>query len=118
MSRSNNTCISPFPKGTAVEVDGRKVPHYLASGADTMPFSLTGHPVVVIPIGQTQIGLPMGMQIVGKRWKEMELLAIAQQLTEITGGFPCPSGYSRSRQNLAPISDRKALIESLIAISC
>jgi hypothetical protein len=48
----------------------------------------------------------------------MELLAIAQQLTEITGGFPCPSGYSRSRQNLAPISDRKALIESLIAISC
>lgn len=108
MSRSNNTCISPFPKGTAVEVDGRKVPHYLASGADTMPFSLTGHPVVVIPIGQTQIG---------KRWKEMELLAIAQQLTEITGGFPCPSGYSRSRQNLAPISDRKALIESLIAIS-
>ncbi len=79
-------------KGAAVEVDDRKVPHYLASGAYTMPFNLTGHPVVVIPIGQTQTGLPIGMQIVGKRWKEMELLAIAQQLTQITGGFQHPPG--------------------------
>lgn len=80
-------------KGAAVEVDGRKVPYFLASGAYTMPFNFTGHPVVVIPIGQTQTGLPIGVQIVGKRWKEMELLAIAQQLTQITGGFQRPSGY-------------------------
>jgi len=25
---------------------------------------------VVIPIGQTQTGLPIGMQIVGKRWRD------------------------------------------------
>jgi len=73
-------------------VDGRKVPYFMASAAYTMPFNLTGHPVVVVPIGQTQTGLPIGMQIVGKRWKEMELLAIAQQLSEITQGFRCPSG--------------------------
>jgi amidase len=58
-----------------------------------VPFNLTGHPVVVIPVGQTKDGLPIGMQIVGKRWKEMELLAIAQQLTQITGDFQRPSGY-------------------------
>ncbi|MGB7441038.1 MAG: amidase [Coleofasciculaceae cyanobacterium] len=81
------------PKGTAIEVDGKKVPYFLASGAYTMPFNLTGHPVVVIPIGRTQTGLPIGMQIVGKRWREMELLAIAQQLTEIIGGFQSPPGY-------------------------
>jgi amidase len=58
-----------------------------------MPFNLSGHPVVVIPIGQTNNGLPIGMQIVGKRWKEMELLAIAQQLDAVIGGFRSPSGY-------------------------
>jgi amidase len=47
----------------------------------------------VIPIGQTNNGLPIGMQIVGKRWKEMELLAIAQQLDAVIGGFRSPSGY-------------------------
>ncbi|MBD2041394.1 amidase [Microcoleus sp. FACHB-672] len=80
-------------KGIAVEVDGRKVPYLLASGAYTMPFNLTGHPVVVVPIAQTQTGLPIGVQIIGKRWQEMELLAIAQQLTEIHGGLQRPSGY-------------------------
>jgi amidase len=51
----------------------------MASGAYTMPFSLTGHPVVVIPIGQTPDELPIGMQIVGKRWREMELLALSER---------------------------------------
>jgi amidase len=80
-------------KGEAIAVDYRKFPYSLACGAYTMPFNLTGHPVVVIPVGQTQTGLPIGMQIVGKRWKEIELLAIAQQITIITGFCQQPPGY-------------------------
>lgn len=78
---------------TAIEIDGRIYPHALACGAYTMPFNLTGNPVVVIPISQTQNGLPIGMQIVGKRWREMELLAIAQELNTVVGDFRHPSGY-------------------------
>ena len=81
------------PSGTAIDIDGRQVPYLLASGAYTMPFALTGHPVVVIPIGQTQTGLPIGMQIVGKRWREMELLAIAQKIDHRIGGFKSPGDY-------------------------
>ncbi|MDJ0570053.1 MAG: amidase family protein [Pleurocapsa sp. MO_192.B19] len=55
-----------------------------------MLFNLTGHPVVVIPIGQTKNGLPIGVQIVGKRWQDLELLAIAQKLTEVTGKLKLP----------------------------
>ena len=77
---SMTTAFTHRPKGTEIDVDGQKVPYFLASGAYTMPFSLTGHPVVVIPIGRTEDGLPIGMQIVGKRWREMELLAIAREL--------------------------------------
>ncbi|MEA5595115.1 amidase [Rivularia sp. UHCC 0363] len=74
------------PMGTFIDVDGRKVPYLLANGAYTSLFNLTGHPVVVIPIGFTK-DVPIGMQIVGKRWKEMELLSIAEKLDRIIGGF-------------------------------
>ncbi|MEO1372893.1 MAG: amidase [Cyanobacteria bacterium J06635_10] len=81
------------PMGRFIDVDGRKVPYLLANGAYTSPFNLMGNPVVVIPIGLTKDGLPIGMQIVGKRWKEMELLSIALMLDEIIGGFRIPDGY-------------------------
>jgi amidase len=81
------------PAWSAVEVDGRAYPYVVANGAYTMPFNVSGHPVVVIPIGQTQDGLPIGLQIVGKRWREMELIAIAQQLDSVIGTFRHPSGY-------------------------
>jgi amidase len=58
-----------------------------------MPFNLSGHPAVVIPIGRTQNGLPIGMQIVGKRWREMELLTIATELDKVVGNFQHPLGY-------------------------
>ncbi len=79
--------------GTVIRVDDRSVPYSMASGAYVVPFNLTGHPVVVIPIGQTQNGLPIGMQIVGKRWQDMELLAIAQEIDQVIGGFQRPPGY-------------------------
>jgi amidase len=81
------------PAWSAVDVDGKLYPHAVANGAYTMPFNLSGHPAVVIPIGQTQNGLPIGMQMVGKRWREMELLAIAQELDKVVGDFRHPSGY-------------------------
>lgn len=81
------------PAWSAIEIDGTAYPHAVANGAYTMPFNLSGHPAVVIPIGQTQAGLPIGMQIVGKRWREMELIAIAQTIDSAVGQFTLPSGY-------------------------
>jgi len=81
------------PAWSAIDIDGVSYPHAVANGAYTMPFNLSGNPVVVIPIGQTQAGLPIGMQIVGKRWREMELLEIAQKLDRVVGGFQHPPGY-------------------------
>lgn len=88
-----HSSLYPSPSWTAINIDGRSYPHAVANGAYTMPFSLSGHPAVVIPIGHTEAGLPIGMQIVGKRWHEMNLLAITQQLDAIVGDFRHPSGY-------------------------
>jgi amidase len=81
------------PAWSAIDIEGKSYPHAVANGAYTMPFNLSGHPAVVIPIGQTHNGLPIGMQIVGKRWREMELLAIAQELDKVVGDFRHPLGY-------------------------
>jgi amidase len=56
-------------------------------------FNLTGHPVVVIPAGRSESGLPIGIQVVGKRWQDRQLLAIAKHLTDLLGGWHSPPGY-------------------------
>jgi len=38
-------------------------------------------------------GLPIGIQMVGKRWDESRLLAMAKALSEVTGAFQRPPGY-------------------------
>jgi amidase len=87
------TAFTHRPQGVAIEIEGVEVPYFLANGGFTMLFNLTGHPVVVIPVGQTKNGLPIGLQIVGKRWREMELLAIAEKIDRVIGNFQHPPGY-------------------------
>jgi amidase len=76
-----------------VEVDGQKMPYLLATSMFTSIFNLTGSPVVVLPLGRSQEGLPFGIQVVGKRWGDMALLAIAEQLSKVTGSFQRPPGF-------------------------
>ena len=61
------TAFTHRPTGAVIKIEGRKVPYFLANGGYTMLFNLTGHPVVVIPIGKSKSGLPIGMQIVGEK---------------------------------------------------
>lgn len=79
--------------GKSFESDGQSI-NYLLGGVNyTGLFTLTGHPVVVVPVGQTQAGLPIAIQIVGQRWKDRSLLAFAQKLTDLLGPWQRPSGY-------------------------
>lgn len=41
----------------------------------TLPFSLTGWPVVTLPAGVLAEGLPIGLQLVAKPWREADALA-------------------------------------------
>ncbi len=64
------------------EVDGKKV-----STNDwvsfTYPFNIGGHPAASIPCGWNSEGLPMGMQIVGKRYDEVSVLQVSKAFEEI-----------------------------------
>ena len=76
--------------GQSIEVDGVKFPYLLACGGYTMPLNFTGHPVVVIPIGLSRSRLPVGVQIVGQRWQDEALLAVAERIAEIVDKLPQP----------------------------
>jgi amidase len=53
----------------------------------------TGHPVVIIPLAKDRNGLPIGVQVMGRRWDDERLLAIAEVLSGVAGGFQRPPGY-------------------------
>jgi amidase len=75
------------PVAKPIDVDGKAMPYLLGGAAYTCIFTLTGHPVVVIPIGQTLQGLPIGIHLVGHRWQDYQLLNLAQKITEVTGAI-------------------------------
>ncbi len=72
---------------STLDVDGMRVPLVLALEAFTSPFNLTGSPVVVIPAGRGPDGLPIGLQIVGRRWADMRLLAAARAISSHDAGY-------------------------------
>jgi amidase len=75
-------------------INGAEIPYHTALAAYTGPFNLTSHPVVVIPIGFTGQGLPVGVQIVGRWWSESLLMNIADRISQsITGPFRRPPGF-------------------------
>ena len=57
----------------------------------TVPFSLTGYPCVVVRVGTSPDGLPIGIQIVARPWREDVALALAQVLEKEFGGWQRPS---------------------------
>ncbi len=67
--------------------------YWVANGSYTKVFNVTGNPVVVMPVGLTKGGLPIGIQVVGRRWHDMELLSVAGQLVEVADAYRHPPGY-------------------------
>lgn len=48
------------------------------------PANVSGHPALSIPCGFTRDGLPVGLQLIGPRWGEARLLAIAHAFESAT----------------------------------
>lgn len=82
-----------YVRGQRVEVDDKNVAYWLATLAYPAIFNVTGNPVVVLPMARSRDGLPIGVQVVGQRWRDMELLATAERLAGVTGAFSPPPGY-------------------------
>ncbi|PYM15379.1 MAG: amidase [Candidatus Rokuibacteriota bacterium] len=69
-----------FPIGRVYpdEIDGRPVTNGLQWFPFTYPFNLTGQPAITVPCGFTSDGLPVGLQIVGRRYADLTVLRAAR----------------------------------------
>jgi len=77
--------LPPFPVGIdwPREVAGQKV-HPLNYLGFTYPFNLTGQPAASLPCARTPDGLPIGLQIVGRRFEDLTVLRAAAAFEEIS----------------------------------
>lgn len=76
-----------------VRGDDKPLKYWVANMAYTSIFNLTGNPVVVMPMGYTKEGLPIGVQVVERRWHDMELLNVSGQLDKIANAYKHPPGF-------------------------
>lgn len=53
----------------------------------TMPFNVTGNPVLAIPTGFSKSGLPLGMQIVGRAFDEATVLRVGSAYEAAAGSI-------------------------------
>lgn len=70
-------------------IDDQPLSYIEATISLTTPFSLTGSPVVALPAGLVD-GLPVGLQVVGRRWQEDRLLAHSRIIEASLGNCPPP----------------------------
>jgi amidase len=70
-----------------------------ASGADdaypafsyTFAYNMTGWPAAVVRAGTSSKGLPIGVQIVGRPFREDVVVALAGQIEKALGGYRAPT---------------------------
>jgi amidase len=71
--------VPPFPVGEPypTEINGKPLDNYTQWFFFTYAISLTGLPAISVPCGFTRSGLPVGLQIVGRRRQEAAVLRAA-----------------------------------------
>ena len=57
----------------------------------TVTINIAGLPALSIPCGKDELGLPIGMQLIGSKFSEQTLLNAAYSFEQTVGGFEIPS---------------------------
>ena len=72
--------VLPYPivKNFPDEVGGNKLSNYIDWIAPAFLITLVGFPAGSVPAGKTATGLPVGMQIIGPRFSEPDILGLAK----------------------------------------
>lgn len=73
--------VCPSSAGTALPLDSDLTPlEYYALDLFTVAMNLAGVPAVSVPCGLADNGLPLGMQVVGRRFDDMRVLQLAKHI--------------------------------------
>jgi Asp-tRNA(Asn)/Glu-tRNA(Gln) amidotransferase A subunit family amidase len=81
------SATAAFPVGTeTLECEGTDYEEVDLFSLSTFVNAI-GLPAAAVPVGRTEDGLPIGVQVIGRRYREMEVLAVAKELEEAFGGW-------------------------------
>lgn len=75
-------------------IDGTPHPYFFAGTSYNFLANLTGQPSIVLPCGFSKEGLPIGLQLTGKRWDEAKLLGVAKVLEKLLPPCPVPPPFA------------------------
>jgi amidase len=87
-------------------VGGRAVERYYDVLLTTYAFSLLGLPALSVPCGSTRAGLPIGLQIVGRRLREDQVLGAAAAYAAA-----CPEHFARRP---VPLAEAVPLVREIL----
>ncbi len=81
-------------QGEPLVIDGVAHPYFFAGTSYNFLANITGQPSIVLPCGFSREGLPIGLQLIGKRWGEAKLLGVAKVLEKLLPPCPVPPNYA------------------------
>ncbi|WP_214104470.1 amidase [Acrocarpospora catenulata] len=89
--------VPPFPVEDpyVTRINGQQMPDYLAWMRSCYWISVLGAPALSVPCGFTDAGLPVGVQIVGRPWADLDVLRLGH-------AFERATGFGRIRPQLTP----------------
>jgi amidase len=77
------------PRGEPIPVDGALVSSQVIDHPCLLA-TFTGCPALVVPIGLSESGLPIGAQLHARRWHDEALLDVGAAVAEVVGPLPAP----------------------------
>ncbi|MDR1071560.1 MAG: Asp-tRNA(Asn)/Glu-tRNA(Gln) amidotransferase subunit GatA [Rickettsiales bacterium] len=76
--------ICPSGAGPAMPLDSDLSPlEYYALDLFTVAMNLAGIPAASVPCGRAKNGLPLGLQVIGKRFDDFRVLALAREIEKL-----------------------------------
>ena len=78
--------VAPFSADLnfIAEINGKKLDTYIDWIANTYLITMVGLPAASVPAGKNSRGLPIGLQVIGRRFSEPELLGVCKIIQKIS----------------------------------
>ncbi|MCQ2002881.1 amidase [Rhizobium sp. NRK18] len=97
-----------YPK----EIDGVATQSYYQWLAMAYASTIAGHPSITIPVGRDELGMPFGLQIVGRRNDDLGVLAVAAELEAVFAGS---SEFARPLPDIEALKKARPILADGIA---
>ena len=107
------TPVSPFPwtQPHAEWIDGKAQSNYYRWLALTYVVTLTTHPALSLPCGSDALGMPFGLQVVGKFRGDIAVLAAARAMEQ---AFAADARLARPRPDLGQLRPVEPALRSIV----